>query len=196
MGRGFYNVGMNPSQAVEETKRKFDAVTAHLNEELKKIRTGRAHPGMLDSVSVEVYGQAMPLKAVASVTAPEAQLLQITPFDPGNLQAIAEAIRNDQSLGLTPTDDGRVVRINLPPMTAENRQAMVKVVGQKVEDCFVSVRQARHDAFHKLEQAQKDKTIGRDDLERSKKLIDEHAAKQKTQVEDLAKAKEQEILTV
>lgn len=187
---------MNPGQILDETKRKIDAATAHLQDELKKLRTGRAHPGMLDSLSVEVYGQAMLLKAVAGITAPEAQLLQITPFDPSNLQAIAEAIRNDQSLGLTPTDDGRVVRINLPPMTSENRQAMVKVLNQKVEDCFVSVRQARHDAFHKLEQAEKDKTIGKDELERSKKQIDELVAKQKTQVEDLAKAKEQEILTV
>jgi ribosome recycling factor len=187
---------MNPSQILEEAKRKIDAATTHLQDDLKKLRTGRAHSGMLDSLMVEVYGQPMLLKAVASIAAPEAQLLQITPFDPGNLQAIAEAIRNDQSLGLTPTDDGRVVRINLPPMTAESRQSMVKVVGQKVEDCFVSVRQARHDAFHKLEQAEKDKTIGKDELERSKKQIDEQAAKQKTQVEELARAKEQEILTV
>lgn len=187
---------MSPNQIIEETKRKIDAATAHLQDELKKMRTGRAHPGMLDSVSVEVYGQAMLLKAVANVTAPEAQLLQITPFDPSNLQAIAEAIRNDQSLGLTPTDDGRVVRINLPPMTAENRQAMAKVVGQKVEDCFVSVRQVRHETFHKFEQAEKDKAIGKDELERSKKQIDELVTHQKTEVEHLAKAKEQEILTV
>lgn len=187
---------MNPSQILEEAKRKIDATTAHLQDELKKLRTGRAHPGMLDSVSVEVYGQAMPLKAVAGIMAPEAQLLQITPFDPGNLQAIAEAIRNDQSLGLTPTDDGRVVRINLPPMTAENRQSMVKIVNQKVEDCFVSVRGARHETFHKLEQAEKDKTIGKDELERFKKQVDDLVAKQKTEVDQLAKAKEQEILTV
>ncbi|OVE79127.1 ribosome recycling factor [bacterium G20] len=187
---------MNPGQLVEETKKKIDAATAHLQEELKKLRTGRAHPGMLDSVSVEVYGQAMPLKAAASISAPEAQLLQITPFDPGNLQAIAEAIRNDQSLGLTPTDDGRVVRINLPPMTAENRQAMVKILHQKVEDCFVSVRQARHEAFHKAEQSEKSKEVGKDELERLKKQVDELVAKQKLQVEQLTKAKEREILTV
>ena len=187
---------MNPNQITEETNRKISAATAHLQDELKKLRTGRVHPGMLDSVSVEVYGQAMPLKAVAAIAAPEAQLLQITPFDPGNLQAIAEAIRNDQSLGLSPTDDGRVVRINLPPMTAENRQAMVKIVNQKVEDCFVVVRGIRHDAFHRLEQAEKGRTIGKDELERFKKQIDEQVAKQKIEVENFARAKEQEILTV
>lgn len=187
---------MHPTQILEEVKRKIDAATAHLQDELKKLRTGRAHPGMLDSITVEAYGQTMPLKAVATIAAPEAQLLQITPFDPTNLQAIAEAIRNDHSLGLTPTDDGRIVRINLPPMTAENRQSMVKVLHQKVEDCFVSVRQARHEAFHKAEQAQKAKTIGKDELERFKKQADELVAKQKSQVETLAKAKEQEILNI
>ncbi len=191
-----YNVGMTPSQILEESKHKIDTATAHLRDELKKLRTGRAHPGMLDGVTIEAYGQNMPLKAAAAVSAPEAQLLQITPFDPANLQAIAEAIRKDQSLGLTPTDDGRVVRINLPPMTAENRQSMVKVVGQKAEDCFVSVRQARHEAFHKLEQAEKDRTIGKDDLERSKKQIDELVTKQKSVVENVARSKETEILTV
>lgn len=187
---------MNPTQILEEVKKKIDAATAHLQDELKKLRTGRAHPSMLDSVVVEAYGQSMPLKSVGSITAPEAQLLQITPFDPNNLQAVAEAIRNDQSLDLTPTDDGRVVRISLPPMTTENRQAMVRNLNQKVEDCFVSVRQARHDAFHKLEQAEKAKTIGKDELERSKKQIDEQVARQKTQVEVFAKTKEKEILTV
>ena len=187
---------MTPDQIIDEAKRKINAATAHLQEELKKLRTGRAHPGMLDNIMVEAYGQPMPLKAVGTITAPEAQLLQITPFDPANLQAISEAIRNDQSLGLSPTDDGRVVRINLPPMTAENRQQMVKVLNQKLEDCFVSVRQARHDGFHKLEEAEKGKTIGRDELERSKKQIDELVAKQKNEVEAVAKAKESEILTV
>lgn len=187
---------MNSNQILEEAKRKIDAATAHLQDELKKLRTGRAHPGMLDNVTIEAYGQPMPLKAAANISAPEAQLLQITPFDPSNLQAIADAIRNDQSLGLTPTDDGRVVRINLPPMTEENRQSMVKIVNQKVEDCFVAVRQARHDAFHKAEQAEKDKLMGKDELERFKKQVDDLAAKQKTEVEQLSKSKEQEILTV
>ena len=187
---------MNPNQIIDETKKKIDAATAHLHDELKKLRTGRAHPGMLDNVMVEAYGQPTLLKAVGTIAAPEAQLLQITPFDPANLQPIAEAIRNDQSLGLTPTDDGRVVRINLPPMTAENRQQMVKSLNQKVEECFVAVRQARHDGFHKLEQAEKDRTIGKDELERYKKQTDELVAKQKTEVESLAKNKETEILTV
>lgn len=187
---------MNPNQIIEEAKRKVEAASAHYKEELKKLRTGRAHPGMLDSVTVEAYGQAMPLKAVGNITAPEAQLLQITPFDPNNLQAIADAIRNDQSLGLTPSDDGHVVRINLPPMTSENRQAMVKVLHQKEEDCMIASRQARHDALHKGEQAEKDKTIGKDERFGLEKQLDDLLARQKTEVEEVTKAKEQEILTI
>src|SRR3989344_3938327 len=181
---------MNPAQILEEVKRKIDAATVHLQDELKKLRTGRAHPGMLDNVMVEAYGQTMPLKAVGSIIAPEATLLQITPFDPNNLQAIAEAIRNDQALGLTPSDDGRVVRVSLPPMTSENRQAMVKQLNQKVEDGMIAVRNIRHEVFHKGEQAEKDKKICKDERLRFEKQVDELVAKQKTEVEAIAKAKE------
>lgn len=187
---------MNPAQAVAETKAKLDQSIEHFKEELKKLRTGRAHPSMLDNVMVEAYGQSMPLKSVAGVTTPEPQLLQISPFDPNNLQAIAEAIRNDKSLGLTPTDDGRVVRVALPPMTTENRREMVKLLHQKVEECLISARNARHEAFHKGDQAEKDKQIGKDERLRFEKQIDEQVAKHKSQVDELARAKEQEILTV
>ncbi|MBI4033507.1 ribosome recycling factor [Candidatus Saccharibacteria bacterium] len=187
---------MNPSQLITDTKAKLGQATEHFKDELKKLRTGRAHPSMVDGLMVEVYGQPMPLKGVASITVPEPQQLQINPFDPGNLQAVAEAIRNDKSLGLTPVDDGRVVRVNLPPMTTENRQDMVKVLHQKLEESLISARNARHEALRAGEQSEKDKQISRDELERFKKQVDELLAKQKDEVEQLAKAKEQEILTV
>src|SRR4051794_36166515 len=100
---------MTPNQILDEVKPKLASVTDHFKQEITKIRTGRAHPGMLDGVTVDAYGQSMPLRAVASIATPEPQLLQITPFDPGNLQAISDAIRDNQSLGLNPADDGRVV---------------------------------------------------------------------------------------
>lgn len=187
---------MNPNQILEETKTKLASATDHFRDELKKMRTGRAHPGMLDSVSVEAYGQPMPLKALASVTVPEATQLAITPFDPNNLQAIADAIRNDASLGLSPSDDGHVVRINLPPMTSENREQMVKALHQKVEECMVTARQARHDALHKIQEAEKAKLVGKDERFGLEKKVDELVAKQKDEVDSLAKGKEQEILTV
>src|SRR5437868_11287096 len=113
---------MSPNQLFQEMKTKLAAATEHFRQEVAKIRTGRAHPGMLDGISVEVYGQQMPLKAVASISTPEPQLLQISPFDPNNISAISEAIRGNESLGLNPADDGRVVRIQIPPLTEETRQ--------------------------------------------------------------------------
>jgi len=187
---------MSPNQLAEQTKTKLGAAVEHFKQELGQIRTGRAHPAMLEGVVVEAYGQQMPLKAVATVVAPEAQLLQITPFDPTNLSAISNAIRDNQTLGLTPTDDGRVVRVSIPPLTMETRQQMVKILGQKVEECMITVRQLRHEAFHQGEQAEKDKDIGTDERLRFEKQIDELVAKTKADVDQLAKAKEQEITTV
>src|SRR6476619_5848199 len=97
-------------------KSKMEQAVQHFREDLKKIRTGRAHPAMLESVMVEAYGTRVPLNQAANVTAPEPQMLQITPFDPSQVQAIAAAIRNDQSLGFNPTDDGRIVRVPVPPL--------------------------------------------------------------------------------
>ncbi len=185
---------MNPQQVQDQTKTKLATACAHLKDELSKLRTGRAHPSMVDGILVEVYGQNMPLKAVAGITAPEAQLIQITPFDPSNLAAITDAIRNDQALGLNPADDGHVVRVQIPPLTQEIRQGMVRVLGQKVEDYNIAARQIRHDAFHQGEQAEKDKNIGKDDRLRFEKQIDDLVSKQKTEVDSLAKSKESEIL--
>lgn len=187
---------MNPSQVLDQTKGKLASACDHFKDELSKLRTGRAHPAMLDGVMVEAYGQSMPLKSVAGITAPEAQLIQISPFDPNNLQAIADAIRNDQSLGLNPTDDGHVVRVTIPPLTTETREGMVKILNQKAEEYAIAARNARHDAFHQGEQAEKDKTISKDERLRFEKQVDELVAKQKNQVDEIAKAKEAEIMTV
>src|SRR3989344_9138439 len=118
---------MTPNQIIDQAKSKFQQAASHFQDEIKKIRTGRAHPGMLDGVMVEAYGTPMPLIQVATISVPEAQLLQITPFDPSNLQAISAAIRDNPSLGLNPMDDGRVVRIQIPPLTEERRKEFVKI---------------------------------------------------------------------
>ena len=187
---------MNPTQIVSDASAKLNATLAHFQEELKKVRTGRAHPSMLDGVMVTAYGSQMPLNQVSNVTAPEAQLLQITPFDPTNIQAIAAAIRDNPSLGLNPSDDGRVVRVPIPALTEDRRREYVKVVNGKVEDCMVTMRNIRHDAFKAIDQAKKDKAVGEDDAKRLEKQIDDAMAKVKADVESASKAKEQEILTV
>ncbi|HSE29879.1 MAG TPA: ribosome recycling factor [Candidatus Saccharimonadales bacterium] len=168
----------------------------HFEDEIKKIRTGRANPGMLDGIMVEAYGAKMPLIQVATITVPEPQLLQISPFDMANLQAVVKAIRDDQSLGFNPSDDGRVVRVNVPPLTTERRQQIVKQLGEKVEDCRVAMRNVRHDAL-KDAKAQKDaKAMSEDDVKRAEKSLDAAMASAQTKLDTLAKAKEQEIMTI
>ncbi|HTH71922.1 MAG TPA: ribosome recycling factor [Candidatus Pristimantibacillus sp.] len=187
---------MNPNQIVEDAKKKFDNALAHFNEDLKKVRTGRASASMLDGVMVKAYGAEMPLNQVANVIAPEAQLLQVTPFDPNNLQAIASAIRDNPTLGLNPMDDGRVVRVPVPALTEERRRELAKTLGGKVEDCMVSVRNIRHDAMDAIDKAKKDKMIGEDDAKRLEKQVDDSVAKVKGDVDAAAKAKETEIMTL
>jgi ribosome recycling factor len=187
---------MTPNQIIDQTKVKFTQAVSHFQDELKKIRTGRAHPGMLDGLMVEAYGSQMPLIQVGSITVPEAQLLQITPFDPGNLQAISTAIRNNQSLGMNPADDGRVVRVPIPSLTEDRRKEYVKVLNGKAEDTLISMRSARHDALKEAEESKKKREITEDDLNSVKKQLDELMAKEKAQIDGLAKAKGQEILTV
>ncbi len=191
---------MNPTQiltdALSDAKGKFSQAVQHFQEDLKKVRTGRAHASMLDGVVVDAYGTQMPLNQVANVTAPEAQLLQITPFDPNSIQAISSAIRDNPSLGMNPMDDGRVVRVPIPALTEERRREFVKVVGTKVEDCMVRLRNVRHETLKTVDQAKKDKAIGEDDAKRLEKQIDEAMNQARTGVESAAKAKEQEIMTV
>ena len=187
---------MNPDKIVDNARQKLRAAFEHFQGELKKVRTGRAHAGMLDGVTVTAYGTAMPLNQVANVTAPEAQLLQITPFDPNNIQAIASAIRDNPTLGLNPSDDGRVVRVPIPALTEERRREYVKVLGGKVEDCMIALRGVRRDAIDAVAQAKKDKAIGEDDAKRLEKQVDEAMNKTKSDVDAAAKSKESEIMTV
>lgn len=187
---------MDASNVVAQTKTKFEQAVSHFHEELKKLRTGRASSGMLDGVMVMAYGVSTPLNQVATIAAPEAQLLQITPFDPGNLQAISAAIRDNQSLGLNPADDGRVVRIPIPPLTEERRREITKQVGAKQEDCMVRLRSVRHEAIDAIDAEKKNKNIGEDDAKRLTQQVEEAMNKAKSDVDVAAKAKEQEIMTV
>lgn len=187
---------MNPSQVISEAQTKFMQANEHFVESLKSLRTGRASASMLDGVMVEAYGTPMPLNQVANISAPEAQLLQITPFDPTNLAAIANAIRNNQQLGLNPSDDGRVVRVPVPPLTEERRRELAKMVGERQEDTMVRMRGIRHDALDAISKAKKDKEIGEDDAKRFEKQIEDAMNDARAQAEATAKAKEQEIMTL
>jgi ribosome recycling factor len=169
---------------------------AHFEEEIKKLRTGRANPGMLDGVMVEAYGQKMPLIQVATITVPEPQQLLINPFDPTNLQAVVAAIRDDQSLGLNPSDDGRVVRVVIPALTTERRQQIAKQLNEKVEDARIALRNVRHDALKDAKSKKEAKELSEDDVKRVEKAMDDTMRDHQTKLESLAKTKEQEIMTL
>lgn len=187
---------MNPNQLVTDAKTKLDATLVHYVDQLKSLRTGRASASMLDGVMVTAYGQAMPLGQVASVTAPEAQLLQITPFDPGNIQAIASSIRDNPQLGMNPSDDGRVVRVPVPPLNEERRRDIVKQLGSRQEETMVVLRNVRRDAMDAIDKAKKDKEIGEDDAKRLQSQVEDAMKVAQGGVEAASKAKEQEIMTV
>ncbi len=187
---------MSPDAIVKEAKDKFQLAVEHLAEELKKVRTGRAHPAMLDGVMVEAYETKMPLIQVGSISVPEPQQLQITPFDTNNLGPISKAIREHHALDLNPMDDGKVVRVSIPPLTEERRQEYVKLVHAKLEDTMVSFRNARHEANKLIDDAKKDKDIGEDDAKQLKTKVDEAMSQAKEQAEELTKNKENDITTI
>ncbi|QHU91035.1 ribosome recycling factor [Candidatus Saccharibacteria bacterium oral taxon 955] len=180
----------------DEYELRMQGVTEHFQAELAKVRTGRAHPGMLDGIKVEAYGAEMPLNQVANVTAPEAQLLQITPFDPSNIQQIAAAIRNDQSLGLNPSDDGRVVRVPVPPLTEERRRQLVKQAAEKLEEARIALRNVRQDGLKEAKRKKEGKELSEDDVKLVEKEIDRLISESQAKLEEIFKAKEKDILTL
>ncbi|MBR0479762.1 ribosome recycling factor [Candidatus Saccharibacteria bacterium] len=177
----------------KEDRKKMEGVIERFKEEMKKVRTGRAHPDMLSGIKVEVYGQFMPLNQVANVTAADATLLVITPFDPSTIQAIASAIRADQALGLNPADDGRVIRVPIPALTEERRKEIVKTASAKVEEAKVALRNVREDARKAIKIAEE---MGEDVKKRAEKEIDELTKEFSDKVENEFKNKSNEIMKI
>lgn len=177
----------------KEEHRKMEEVVSRFKNEMKKVRTGRAHPDMLSGIKVEVYGQYMPLNQAANVTVADATLLVVTPFDPGNIQAIATAIRADQSLGLNPSDDGRVIRVPVPALTEERRKEIVKNVSAKVEDAKKAIRNVREDARKAVKNVE---DMSEDVKKRAEKEIDEITKEFSDKIEQEFKSKADEIMKI
>ena len=174
-----------------EDRKKMEAVIDRFRNEMKKVRTGRAHPDMLSGIKVEVYGQFMPLNQTANITAADATLLVITPFDPANIQAITAAIRADQSLGLNPADDGRVIRVPIPALTEERRKEIVKNASAKVEEAKVAIRNIREDARKAIKSASE---MSEDVKKRAEKEVDEITKEFSDKIDAEFKAKSEEIM--
>jgi ribosome recycling factor len=181
---------------MEEMKSKMQGVVERFKSELGKLRTGRAHPDMLAGVKVEAYGQFMPLNQVANVVVADATMLTITPFDPSTIQNVAAAIRNDQSLGLNPADDGRIVRVPIPALTEERRREIVKFASQKAEEAKVALRSAREDGRKLIKKMKDEKSISEDEAKRLEKQIEDTIHDFAGKVEAELKAKETELMKV
>lgn len=181
--------------AINQTKTKMSAAIEHLKNELKSIRTGRANPGMVDNVSVEIYGSQMRIKDVASVTAPEARQLLITPFDPSNTNAIGKAIER-ANLGFMPIVEGNLVRIKIPAMDESMRKEMVKLCHKRREEAKVSIRNCRRDGNESLKKAKSAGELAEDLLKKLEKEIQELTDKFCKEADEVADKKEKEITTI
>ena len=183
-------------QTLSDAGEEMDMACMYLDESFSHIRAGRANAAILDGIRVENYGMKVPLNQVANVTAPEAQMLLVTPFDPSNITAISAAIRDNQSLGFNPSDDGRVVRVPVPALTEERRKQLVKQVSEKVEEARIAMRTIRQDALKDAKRMKDAKELGEDDYKRVEKEIDALMSKVQAQIDEAFKAKEKDVLTV
>lgn len=182
-------------EIINDAKSRMEKAVEALNRDLAKLRAGRANPALLDRVTVEYYGAETPLNQLATISVPEARLLTIQPFDKSSIGDIERAILKSE-LGLTPANDGAVIRITIPPLTEERRKELVKIVKKSAEEAKVAVRNVRRDANDSLKKDQKEGDLTEDDLRRYteevQKLTDNYIAK----VDDVADNKEKEIMEV
>lgn len=180
---------------INQHKDQFEKVIEHFHHELSSVRTGRANPALLSTVMVESYGTKMPLQQVANITVSDAKTLTISPWDKGQLAEIEKGIQA-ANLGFNPSNDGQVVRINLPPMTEERRKEMVKLVGQIEEQARIGVRQVREEIMKAVKKAESDGTATKDDVANAQKKVQEIIDKYNDQIKDTSKDKETEVMTV
>ena len=178
-----------------DAKRRMDKSIEATHHEFNSIRTGRASPALLDRINIDYYGTPTPLKSLASISAPEARLLVVQPFDPGAIKNIERAIQ-ESDLGLTPSNDGKLVRLPIPALTEERRKDLVKVVRRVAEEGKVAIRNVRRDIMQHLKDLVVNGDVGDDEERRAEqqvqKITDEHTKS----IDDLLKVKEAEIMEV
>jgi ribosome recycling factor len=184
---------MSVDDILLDTEERMEKALAKLKQDLAGIRTGRANPGLVDSLRVEVYGSPTPIKAIASVGAPEATQIVIRPFDPGTLKDIEKAVQAS-GLGLNPQNDGRLIRINVPPLSTEVRRKLVARIHDLAEETKVAVRNVRRDGNKAADQEQKDKSLTEDERDQVKEDVQNLTKKFETMATNLAAAKENEVM--
>ncbi len=180
---------------IKEAETRMKGAIQALEEDLSGIRTGRASPALVERLQVEYYGMATPLMQLASISAPEPRVLLIRPFDPTALKAIERGILASE-LGLTPNNDGKVIRLNIPVLTEERRRELVKVVHNRLEEARVAVRNVRRDLMKDLKEFEHEKLISEDDLEKGEDELQKLTDKMIQQIDAIGERKQKEILEV
>lgn len=183
------------AMVIDDCHDKMAKAVEHLKGEFGAVRTGRATPSLVEKLKVDYYGAETPLQQLAGFSVPEPRLLVISPYDKSSIKAIEKAIQNSD-LGITPSNDGALIRLTFPQLTEERRRDLVKVVKNRSEEGRVAVRNVRRQARHDLEGLEKDGDISKDDLERAEKDLEKHTHAVVAQIDDLLAHKEKELLEV
>ena len=177
----------------KDSHERMETALSVLEEDLMGIRTGRASPALVEKLLVEYYGSDLPLIQLASISVPEPRQLMIRPFDASSLKAIEKAILASE-LGLTPSNDGKVVRLNLPPLTEERRRYLARMVSRRLEECRVAIRNIRRDTMKDLKELEKEKLISEDDLNLAEDKLTTLTEKMVERVGEIGTRKEREIM--
>jgi ribosome recycling factor len=180
---------------VDECHDKMAKAITHLKEEFAGVRTGRASSSLVEKLKVDYYGTDVPLQQLAGFAVPEPRVLVITPYDKGAIKGIEKAIQTSD-LGITPNNDGQIIRLVFPQLTEDRRKELVKIVKHRAEEAKVAVRNVRRQARHDLEALEKDGDLSRDELERAEKELEGFTHKVVADIDDLTHHKEQELLEV
>ena len=180
-------------EILRDAEERMKAAVRVLEDELKKLRTGRATPALVEHLTIDYYGVPTPLIQLAAITAPEPRMLLIKPFDPKIMPQIERAILTSD-LGINPTNDGKQIRLVLPPLTEERRRELVRIVAQRVEHARVAIRNVRRDAIKDLRELEDEKMISEDERMRAEKKMNELTEKYIEQVNEVGARKEREIM--
>jgi ribosome recycling factor len=178
-----------------DAKRRMDKSIEATHHEFNSIRTGRASPALLDRITIDYYGTPTPLKSLASISAPEPRLLVVQPFDPGAIKGIERAVQ-ESDLGLTPSNDGKVVRLPIPALTEERRKDLVKIVRRVAEEGKVAIRNVRRDVMQHLKELVVNGDVGDDEERRAEQQVQKITDDHTKSIDDLLKVKEAEIMEV
>ncbi|MFC2036588.1 ribosome recycling factor [Chloroflexota bacterium] len=182
-------------EVLDELRQRMEKSVEVLQDDLLGIRTGRASPALVEKLAVEYYGTMTPLNQMASIAAPEPRLLVIRPWDPSALPDIERALLKSD-LGLTPMNDGKLIRLNIPRLTEERRRELVKIVARRVEEARIAIRNLRRDALQDLKEFEKEKMISEDDFFRAKDAVQELTDEFIKRIDEIGKHKEAEVMEI